>query len=307
MIFKFQGARVNLLLACRHNETSQSKEKKMILVTGATGNIGKELVPQILASDKPLRVLVRDPQRAAHLDPRAERFVGDLNKPESLVPALENVERVFLLTFETQQDKNIIAAAKFMGVQQIVKLSTLEANQPHLKVGRWHREREELIESSGLEWTFLRPGMFMSNTIEWWSETIKKQAAVYFPGGKGRAAPVDPRDVAAVAACTLTEPAHTEKIYELTGPELLSIGDMAQVMGRVLGKRIKYINVPLIAAKVQMRLSGIDRELVGALLELAIELRKDRAAQRTETVEGITGRPSRSFEAWCREHIQAFQ
>ena len=279
----------------------------MILITGATGNVGKELVPQLLEAGNQLRVFVRDPQKVAHLDSCVERFVGDLNKPETLNAALEGVKRLFLLTFETQQDINVIAAAKRSGLQHIVKLSTLEASQPHLKVGRWHREREELIQASGLDWTFLRPGMFMSNAGEWWGETIKKQGAVFFPGGKGRAAPVDPRDVAAVAACALTQPGHAGKIYELTGPELLSIGDMAQIIGHVMGKPIKYVNVPLFAAKVQMLLSGMDRELVGALMELANELRHDRAAQITDTFEQVTGRPAHSFEAWCHQHIKAFQ
>lgn len=278
----------------------------MILIIGATGKVGKELVQQLLERGRSIRVLSRDSRKLAHLDPRIERFVGDLDKPETLKPALEGVERMFLITFETQQDIHVIEAAKRAGVQQIVKLSTLEASKPHLRVGKWHREREEWIEASGLGWTFLRPGMFMTNTIEWWAETIKKQGAVYFPGAKGRVAPIDPRDVAAVAAIALTQPGHSGKIYELTGPELLTIGEMAQVIGCTLGKAIKYVDVPLFAAKVQMLLSGMDRELVGALMEVASELRSDRGAQLTDTVEQVTGRRARPFEAWCAEHIKAF-
>ena len=147
----------------------------------------------------------------------------------------------------------------------------------------------------------------MTNAIEWWSETIKKQGAMYFPGGKGRVAPVDPRDVAAVTAVALTQSGHSNKIYELTGPELLTIGDMAQIIGRVLDKPIKYVNVPLFAARVQMLLSGMDRELVGALMQVADELRNDRGAQVTDTVIRVTGQQPRTFEAWCRENIKAFQ
>jgi (4-alkanoyl-5-oxo-2,5-dihydrofuran-3-yl)methyl phosphate reductase len=279
----------------------------MILVIGATGSIGRELIPLLVESERPLRVLVRDARKLAHIDPVVERVLGDLDRSDTLEAAMEGVECMFLLTFDTQQDRNVISAARRAGVQHLVKLSTLEASQAHLKVGRWHREREELIQSSDLDWTFLRPGMFMSNTIEWWAETVKKQAAVYFPGGKGRTAPVDPRDVARVAACALTAAGHSGKVYEITGPELLSIGEMAQIIGGVLGKRVKYINVPLVAAKLQMRLSGMDAELVDALMELAKELRSDRAAQLTGTVEGVTGKPPRSFEAWCRENMRAFQ
>lgn len=279
----------------------------MILIIGATGNVGKILTLILLDRGVPIRVFTRDPRKVAHLDSHIEQSVGDLDKPETLRPAFEGVKRLYLTTFQTHQDIHAVEAAKRAGVEQIVKLSTLEASKPHLKVGRWHREREVIIEGSGIDWTFLRPGMFMTNTIEWWAETIKKQSTVYFPGGKGRVAPVDPCDVAAVAATVLTQNGHSGKIYELTGPELLTIGDMAQILGRVLGRPIKYVSVPLLAARVQMFLSGLDRELVGALIEVANELRTDRGAQINGTVEQVTGRKARSFEVWCRENAQAFQ
>jgi uncharacterized protein YbjT (DUF2867 family) len=137
----------------------------MILITGATGHIGKELIPFLMETRQPLRVLVRDEKKVAQLDPRVERVIGDLNDPLSLVSAMQGVERVFLVTFETRQDINVIEAAKRAGVQHIVKLSTLEATEHKIQVGRWHYERQELIRASGLDWTFLRPGMFMSNSI----------------------------------------------------------------------------------------------------------------------------------------------
>src|SRR5690242_19601495 len=149
----------------------------MILITGATGHIGKELIPFLLEARQPLRVLVRDEKKVVHLDPCIERIVGDWNNPESLARAMRGVERVFLLTFESQQDINFINTAKQAGVQHIVKLSTLEATEHKIQVGKWHYEREELIRASGLDWTFLRPGMFMSNSIDWWAESIERQAS----------------------------------------------------------------------------------------------------------------------------------
>jgi len=188
----------------------------MILVIGSTGNIGRELVPQLLQTGQHLRVLVRDEQKVAHLDPSIERAVGNLNDPESLANAMRGVERVFLVTLTTQQDVNVLEAAKRTGVKQIVKLSTMEATEHKIAIGKLSFEREELIRASGLDWTFLRPGMFMSNSIGWWATSIKAQGAVYFPGGKAKVAPVDSRDIVAVAVLALTQPGHSGQFVDLT-------------------------------------------------------------------------------------------
>ena len=280
----------------------------MILITGATGHIGKELAPLLLQQEQPIRILVRDAKKVAHLEPCIERAPGDWNKPDTLAEAMKGVDRVFLVTFETQQDLNLIEAARRAGVRHIVKLSTLEATAHKIQVGKWHYEREELIRGSGLDWTFLRPGMFMSNSIEWWAESIKGQGSVFFPGGKkGKVAPVDPRDVAKVAAIALTQPGHSGQAYELTGPELFTIGEMVQVVSRVLGKPIQYVDIPPLAAKLFMLKTGMDKTLVNALMEMLASLRRNEGAIVTNTVQQLTGRPPRTFEAWCRENITAFQ
>jgi (4-alkanoyl-5-oxo-2,5-dihydrofuran-3-yl)methyl phosphate reductase len=280
----------------------------MILVTGATGNIGKELVPILYETGQSIRVLVRDEMKVAHLDPSIERVVADLNDPKTLLPAMNGVERIFLVTYEMQQDSNVIETAKRAGVRQIVKLSTLEATAHKIEVGKWHYEREELIRASGLDWTFLRPGMFMSNTVEWWAESIKGQGSVFFPGGKkGRVAPIDPRDIASVAACALTLSGHNGKVYELTGPELFTTGEMVQVISNVLGKPIQYRDIPPIAAKLFMLKTGMDKTLVNALMEMLGSLRRDEGAIVTDTVEQVTGQQPGTFEAWCRQHMEAFQ
>lgn len=280
----------------------------MILITGATGHIGSELVQQLSDSGQPLRVLTRDSRKVMHLNPRIERAVGDLNQPETLKTAMHGVDRLFLVTLDSsQQDINALEVAKRAGVQHVVKLSTLEATKAAIQIGKWHREREQIIEKSGIAWTFLRPGMFMSNTIEWWATTIKEQGGVYFPGGKGKVAPVDPGDVAAVAAAALTQPGHEGCAYELTGSELLNMGEMVQIIGSVLGKRLNYANIPPLAAKLWMLKSGMDKKLVNALMEMLASLRKNEGAILTDTVAQVTGRPAQTFEWWCREHAAAFR
>ncbi len=205
----------------------------MILVTGATGNVGQYLVPQLLAKNAPVRILVRDKSKVVHLGDGVECVVGDLDRPETLHPAMQGVDRLYIVTPDTQQVTQLLAAAKEAGVSHVVKQSTIEADRA-LGPGKWHRAQEELIMASGMGWTFLRPTMMMVNTIEWWSATIKSHGTVYFPGGKGKVAPVAPADVAAVAAAVLTDaPHHNGQVYELTGPESLTIGGMVQTLGTV--------------------------------------------------------------------------
>jgi uncharacterized protein YbjT (DUF2867 family) len=280
----------------------------MILITGATGNIGRELTPLLFKAGQSIRILVRDEKKVVHLDSHIERAVGDLNNPATLLPAMRAVDRIFLVTYETQQDRNVIEAAKRAGVQQIIKLSTLEATAHKIQVGKWHYEREELIRASGLDWTFLRPGMFMSNTVEWWAESIKGQDSVFFPGGKkGKVAPIAPRDIAAVAACALTQPGHSGKAYELTGSELFTIGEMVEVISKALGKPIQYRDIPPIAAKLFMLKTGMDKILVNALMEMLGSLRRNEDAVVTDTVHQVTGHQPGTFEAWCCEQIEAFR
>jgi uncharacterized protein YbjT (DUF2867 family) len=279
----------------------------MILIIGSTGHIGKELVPQLLQSEQHLRVLVRDEQRVADLDPSIERAVGDLNDLESLTYAMRGVERVFLVTLTTQQDLNVLEAAKRTGVKHIIKLSTMEASEHKIAIGKWAFEREELIRASGLNWTFLRPGMFMSNSIGWWAATIKSQGAVYFPGGKGKVAPVDSRDIAAVAALALTQPGHNGQIYELTGSELLTVREMVGIISRALGKSLRYTDIPPFVAKFWMSKSGMNKRMVNALMEMLKSLRRNEGANATDTIQRLTGRPPRTFEEWCRENVDAFR
>ena len=131
----------------------------MILVTGATGTVGSELVQQLLEKKQEVRVFTRDASKIAHLGNRVSCAEGDLSKPETLEAAMQDVERIFLVTASTQQDSNVIEAAKRAGVRHIVKLSTIEAgHEPMIGHGKFHREREDLIRASGLAWTFLRGG-----------------------------------------------------------------------------------------------------------------------------------------------------
>jgi uncharacterized protein YbjT (DUF2867 family) len=149
--------------------------------------------------------------------------------------------------------------------------------------------------------------MMMVNTLQWWAESVRRQRTVFFPGGDGRVSPVDARDIAAVARSVLTQPGHEGRAYDVTGPELLTIGQMVDALSRVLGTPLQYVDVPEQASGEQMTKQGLSPTLVAALVETLGALRSSRFAYVADTVERLTGGRGRTYEAWCRENIDAFR
>lgn len=167
----------------------------------------------------------------------------DFDRPETLPPALEGVEAVFLASYATRHEAALVPAAVKVGVERNIKLSAWQADREAFVVGRWHREVERAIERSGLAWTFLRPNGYMQNVVTYLGETIRNEGAIYDSVGDARVSHVDVRDVARVAARVLTEPSHEGRIYELSGPEALSHHDLAATLTRVLGRPIRYVAI----------------------------------------------------------------
>jgi uncharacterized protein YbjT (DUF2867 family) len=232
--------------------------------------------------------------------------VGDLNDPATPLPAMADVEGMFLLTSSTRQDENVLTSAAKAGVRRVVKLSTQEAGWvPVEGHGHWHREREQLIQASGLDWTFLRPTMFMNAALQW-AATIKSGNLVAFPMGDGCLAPIDPCDVAAVAVVALTTDGHTGQGYELTGGQLLACAGMVEILAGALGRPLTYTDLPNPIARDQMLRAGMPPYVVDGLLETFGLVRNGRFAYTTPIVERLTGHPPRTFEQWCRAHSPAF-
>jgi uncharacterized protein YbjT (DUF2867 family) len=278
----------------------------MILLTGATGNVGRELVPLLLDQGRRVRLFVRDAAKVGQWR-NVDIRVGNLDQPNTLEPALAGVEALFLVSLDTHHDEAIVRLAQHCGVGKVVLLSTIEAGaDPPIGPGKWHRQRELLLEQSGLRWTFLRPTMMMVNAAAWWAESIRARGAVFFPGGDGRCSPIAPADIAAVACTALLETSHDGNAYELTGPELLSIPNMVQVLAKVLNKPITHTDVPEAAAAEWMIKAGLPRYVVDGLLETMTALRANRFAYTTDTVERVTGRAPQTFESWCRKYAHLF-
>jgi (4-alkanoyl-5-oxo-2,5-dihydrofuran-3-yl)methyl phosphate reductase len=283
----------------------------MILITGATGNIGSQLVPQLLAKDASLRVITRDEAKVAHLNPAVERVIGDRQDAAIVRKALPGVRQLFLLPalFDPDHtaDRLIIEEAKRAGVQRIVMISSaVIRSDSENQIARSHREIEVLVEESGIPGTFLRPGGFMSNAVLWWAENIKSQGKVFNPSGDGKSAPISPYDIAAVAAVALTTSGHEGKTYYLTGPELLSTHDQVRLLSKAIGKPVECIDIPVEVAAARMKSAGVPEALIEALSRLWIQLRNGQDYLQNDEVERLTGRPGQTFETWCYEHRSAF-
>lgn len=284
----------------------------MILVIGGTGNVGGEVVRQLVAAGQKIRVLAREGKSAAlkKLGTAVEIAEGDLARPDTLDAALRGIDRLYLLPplvpMMQEWEAAAIQAAKRAGVKHVVKHSNMGAQYEGMTLPRWHRAGEKLLESSGMAWTFVRPTGFMSNALGW-AATIKSQGAVYAPGGDGKISVVDPRDIAGVAVKALTERGHEGKAYDVTGPAALSTAEQVQTIAGAIGRPLTYVDVPEAAARDSMLKMGMPSVIVEAMLEFMAVVRAGQAATVSPSVQEVTGRPARTFDAWVKENVTAFR
>jgi uncharacterized protein YbjT (DUF2867 family) len=282
----------------------------MILITGATGRIGRALVRELDAAHAECRVLVRDPARAADLPASARRVTGDLDDPATLAAALDGADRLFLLTpgIGVDQAAGAVAAARTAGVLHVVLLSSIWAGgDPVPAMGRWHRERERLLQESGLPATVLRPGGFMTNALEW-VPAIREHGFVLDATGPGRIAPIDPADIAAVAARVLTEDGHAGRTYVLTGEEALTTAEQVRIIGETIGRELQVRPAATPEEIVRSRYpGGAPKPLADAVLEAAAVMRADTTGVRTDDVRRLLGRRPATFAEWCARNRAALR
>jgi (4-alkanoyl-5-oxo-2,5-dihydrofuran-3-yl)methyl phosphate reductase len=280
----------------------------MILVTGATGNIGSEVVRSLVDEGHRVRVLSRNPEQATRFPKSVEFACGDLQQPGTLKVLLTGVEKAFLLAGAMELQgitRNFVAAARRAGVKHIVLNSsgTIGLLQK-TKIGEWHLEAENKLRSSGLRWTMLRPGNFASNTARW-AGMIRSQGTVFAPCNH-QTVPIDPRDIGAVAAAVLGGSGHEEKTYDLTGPEAMRPSEQVACIGKAIGRPLKFVEVPMASARANMLKSGMPEILVDSILDLIEADGAETAPHITTTVQEITGRQARTFAEWSKDYAKAF-
>lgn len=279
-----------------------------VLVIGATGNTGSILVRQLCEAQVDVRAFVRDEANAQPLKGLGVEIVkGDLDRPETIGPALEGVDKIYLLTWngptQAQQAENVIKAAQKAGKPHIVRHSMWGSEKSRI-VQQGNRV-EEALKSSGLPWTLLKPTFFMQNLMMG-AQTIISDGVFYWDTGDGKLGMIDVRDVAESAFAVLTGSGHEGKSYILTGPEAISMQDAANIFTNVLGKQVTYVNVPHEASLQSMISMGFPEWIARGYGELMEGFSQGFASRVTNNVEILTGHPARSFEQFARDFAQVF-
>lgn len=274
----------------------------MILVTGATGNVGSEVVSALLEAGEPVRALSRG--AATSVRSGVEVVPGDLDRPETLTAALADVDAVFLLP-GFRDMPGVLAKVRKAGVGRVVLLSGGSAgdDDPDNAISRYMARSEAAVRESSLPWTFLRPAAFMSNTLRWARE-LRDGDVVREPFANVRVANIDPYDIAAVAVRALLTSASEGKIYYLSGPESLLPADRLAVLGAILGRNLTLRALSPAEARAELT-AAMPAEYVHAFFRFYVDGTLDESTVRP-TVEQITGRPPRTFQQWAATHADAF-
>jgi len=276
-----------------------------ILVTGATGSTGSELVRRLLARGAPVRAMVRD--TASYT--AAPAVGANFDDAAAVAEALRGVERAYLVTpsSERAQDQQIrfAEAAAAAGVEQLVVLSQYASVEDSpVRFLRYHAAVERRVRELGIGYTFLRPNLFFQGLLAM-ADSIRATGTLFAPIGEARVSAVDVRDIAEVAAVTLTEPGHLGQSYEITGPAAVTHAEIARALSAATGREIGFVDVPPAAFADAVRGVLPDWQVDG-LLEDYAHYARGEAAQVSSTVADLTGRPALDVASFARDYAGAF-
>lgn len=278
----------------------------MYLVTGATGNVGSKVAEGLLNQGEKVRLFLRDAKKAELWRMQVDISLGDFTKPETFKPALEGVKAMFLMNRGPDEKtfEEFVGAARNLGVEKIVFLSTLAAADPALTIGKIHKNQEDSIRASGIVTKLLRPGGFMSNTFGWIG-SIKAEGKVYNAMGPGRFAPVAPEDIAAVGVRALIDDL-PEGVFNISGNELTTVEEQVNILSDVIGKKLECIDLSEEESVQAMVKGGLPQFLASAVVESFRDIRQGKTAPTFDTVKRVTGRKPVAFKAWVERNAFRF-
>jgi uncharacterized protein YbjT (DUF2867 family) len=281
------------------------------LIIGATGTVGRQLVSELLPTNTKLRALLRNPD-SANLPPAIEKFRGDLTVPDSLIPALQNTDAVFLVWTAPLATAPAVIDLIAQDTQRLVFLSA-----PHQTPHPFFQQPNALsamlsaierhIESTSLQHAFLRPGMFAANCIDWWAPAFRNNDVIRWPLLQTPTAPIDTRDIAAVAAHILTDPhpqSHAAQNYVITGPESLTQLQQLQIIADTINRPLRYEDLSADQAR-EAQIPPFPLPVLNMLLA-AWTAALGQPAYVTTTVTDLLARPAHSFRDWAQHNAAAF-
>jgi uncharacterized protein YbjT (DUF2867 family) len=282
----------------------------MILVVGGRSKIGSALIGELVETGESVRALVRSSEGSDYVPAGVEAATGDLADLDSLRAAVQGAEKVFVLCGPTEQEvelnRNAIDVAKEAGIGLLVRTSIIGADpSSQATFVRDHGEVDAYLKESGVPHAIVRPNLFMQNIPENTIPSIDPDGNFYMNAGDARLSMVDTRDVGAVAAAVITSPGHEGHTYDVTGPEAISYEDVATKLSATLGRKITYIDAPDDAVRGALDGFGMPPWLAGSLVDLFQDYRRSGtdgyAAQVTDTVQQLTGRPARTLDQLLAE------
>jgi uncharacterized protein YbjT (DUF2867 family) len=284
----------------------------MIVVTGAGGTVGREVVKALAASGAAFRAAYHSKEKTERAKrDRIDAVAIDYARPDTLAGPLAGADHLFLLgtggAGQTEAEIGVVRQARKAGVRHIVKLSVWGADREAFSFARIHRPVEREIEASGLGWTFLRPNGFMQNFVNFYAPSIRSQGAFHLPAGGCRISHVDARDIAAVAAKALTEPGHEGKAYLLSGPEALTHDEVAAKLSTAAGKPVRYVDISDDDFRKGTLQAGMPAEYADALLSLFRYYKEGHASRVTADVERVSGRKPIDFDRFAQDHAVSFK
>ncbi|MDH6515390.1 uncharacterized protein YbjT (DUF2867 family) [Streptomyces sp. SAI-135] len=277
----------------------------MFVVTGATGNVGAELVRALAASGERVRAVSRA-GRSEGLPAGVTAVAGDLNRPETVRDALDGVRGLFLMPGYGGQ-RQILADARAAGVRRVVLLSGLSAGTGDRDnaVAGYLLAAEDAVRASGLDWTFVRPTSFMTNALRL-ADQIRAGDTVRVPFPDARTTDIDPYDIAQVAQRALLSDGFAGRVLEVTGPEALLPADRVRILGETLGRGLRAVGLGHEEARAEMEATGMPKPYVDAFFRFFVDGTLDESVV-LPTVEQITGRSPRTFAQWAEDHAEAFR
>src|SRR5467141_457286 len=295
----------------RPSRAAQDGSKEMILITGASGSVGKTVLQEACRKESEVRAMYRSKEEAAKAPSGCEAVLADYSDKQSLRNALRGVTSAFVVCSPIPQlvelESNMLDACKEAGVKHVVLNSALGAGDYGKSFPSWHRKVEDKLKGTGVSYTILRPNGFLQNIVTYNASSIRAQAAFYVAMGEAKVSYLDVGDIAVVAVKALHGGAHAGKICELNGPEAISNQELAKRISKVAGRTVSYVDIPESTQRDAMLGMGTPEWQVTALLELQQYYKQGGGAKTDGLLQSLIERAPMTLDQYLTANAREFR